>query len=88
MLLAPSFAFGQQPEPIEADATSSSSREDDVAPRIRIVERSPRLIYVQDADGNRVPLINVPLERIQQLLDEIFGRYRPPTTAQVSNRPG
>lgn len=36
----------------------------------RLVEQTPQVIYVRDEQGELVPLINVPLETIQELLDQ------------------
>ena len=77
ILLIASFAMGQQPD---SDEPQSPVADGATTPRAKIVERAPRLIYAEDADGNRVPLINVPLQRIQQLLDgnTANARRRPP----------
>ena len=63
-------------------ASTSNRDRGPSAADLRLVERAPRLIYAEDVDGNRVPLINVPLERIQQLLDgnlENNPRLQPPS---------
>jgi hypothetical protein len=38
-----------------------------------VTEQGPRLIYAPDAEGNPVPLINVPLATVQRLLDQQQG---------------
>ncbi len=63
--------------PPSPSAVESST--EDASPRI--VERSPRIIYLRNAKGEEVPWINLPLERIQTLLDRDnggLGRRQPP----------
>ncbi len=79
--LPSSIASGQQQE-TDLSNPPSTGKARTRGTDVRMVERSPRLIYAEDADGNRVPLINVPLERIQQLLDGNPGnnpRLQPPS---------
>ena len=85
LLLAASLpsttTHGQQSE-TGAPLPPATATEGPSAADLRLVERAPRLIYAEDVDGNRVPLINVPLERIQQLLDgnlENNPRLQPPS---------
>ncbi len=63
------------------EVTSDTETVDRNGTGLRIQERTPRIIYAHNAQGNPVPLINVPLERIQELLDQADGvtdRVQPP----------
>ena len=72
------LAFGNRPaygqvEPVRPPLTSEAPTTERPNPEASFKERTPQIIYAPDSQGTPVPLINVPLERIQELLDQADG---------------
>ncbi len=81
VLVGYGIACGQPADTRLQPATPDAPRAESATGELQLKERTPQIIYARDAQGNAVPLINVPLERIQELLDQAdgtAGRQQPP----------